>query len=127
MLHKTTVHMRVNWDGLGITASVICAIHCAILPLVFTSLPMLGVDVINNQWFEYGMIALAFLVGVYALYHGYKRHHQSKLPVVLLSIGFLFLVVKEIPKNHQPWLVVPALVFIVSAHFINFRLCQKPK
>lgn len=119
--------MKINWDGLGITASVACAIHCAVLPLLFTSMPLLGVDIIHNKGFEYGMIALAFVIGVYALRHGYQRHHHSAAPVALLSAGFIFLILKEILPNHQTWMVIPALVFIVSAHYYNYKLCQKAK
>jgi len=37
-----------------------CAIHCALLPLILTSLPLFGVELIDNIAFEYGMIVLAF-------------------------------------------------------------------
>ena len=40
---------KINWDGLGVTTSLICAIHCAVLPLLFTSLPLLGGDIIHND------------------------------------------------------------------------------
>ena len=43
---------KINYDALGIAASVACAIHCAVLPLVITSLPILGINIINNFWFE---------------------------------------------------------------------------
>lgn len=119
--------MKINWDGLGITASVACAIHCAVLPLLFTSLPFLGVDIIHNKAFEFGMIALAFVIGVYALQHGYRKHHHSKTPMLLLAMGFACLLLKEILHAHQTWLVIPALVFIVSAHYYNYRLCQKAR
>lgn len=54
---------KINWDALGVTVSVACAIHCAVLPLVLSSLPLFGVNIIENQLFEFGMIGLAFAVG----------------------------------------------------------------
>lgn len=117
--------MKINLDGLGITASVICAIHCAVLPLLFTSLPLLGVDIIKDKGFEFTMIGLAFVIGAYALYHGYKRHHHSLLPFAFLTAGFFFLVLKEVLHTHLVWMLIPALVFIVAAHYYNYRLCQK--
>ena len=116
--------MKVNLDGLGITASVACAIHCAVLPFMFTSLPLLGVNIIHNTSFEYGMIIIAFIIGVSALWHGYRRHHHRLVPFLLLSVGFFFLVLKEILTQHQTWLVLPALFFIVSAHYYNYRFCR---
>jgi hypothetical protein len=64
---------RINWDALGIGASLACAIHCAVLPLVLTSLPLFGINIIHNNFFEYFMIGLASVVGTYALWHGHKN------------------------------------------------------
>ena len=65
------MHVKVNWDGLGIFTSVACSIHCAILPLIATSLPLFGVNIIHNGYFEWIMIGIAFVVGSYSLFHGY--------------------------------------------------------
>lgn len=116
---------KINWDALGITASVACAIHCAILPLFLSSLPLFGVNIIENLLFEYFMIGLAFFIGVYALYHGFKKHHHSWLPLLLFSFGILLLIAKV---SFHPWrylLLVPSVLFIISAHVFNFRMCRK--
>lgn len=120
-----TAMFRINYDALGITTSLACAIHCAILPLLLTSLPVFGVNIIHNYIFEYGMIGLAFVVGMYALYHGYKKHHHKILPVFFFSIGISFLLLKELFHNHHILLLIPAVVLIVAAHYINYRLCRK--
>lgn len=114
---------RINWDALGIGASLACAIHCAILPLVLTSLPLFGINIINNEYFEWGMIGLAFLIGTYALLHGYKTHHKSYWPIALFYTGFAFLVLKQIFHGQQLLFLIPAVLFIVAAHYFNYRLC----
>ncbi|MDE3247423.1 MAG: MerC domain-containing protein [Bacteroidota bacterium] len=115
---------RINWDALGITTSIACAIHCAILPLLLSSLPILGVDIVKNAWFEYGMIALAFLVGVQALSHGFRHHHHQYTPILVFTVGILFLLAKQVWHSLHIWLLIPAVIAIVSAHVINFRLCR---
>ena len=87
--------LKINWDALGIGASLACAIHCALLPLFMSSLPLFGVNIIHNTGFEIGMIVLAFCIGSYSLYHGFKKHHHSFMPLLLFIIGFIFLVVKQ--------------------------------
>lgn len=116
--------MKINWDALGITASVACAIHCALLPLFLSSLPLFGVNIIHNPFFESGMVVLAFCIGAYSLYHGYKKHHHSGLPFLLFSIGMILLVFKLFFTAHEIWLLIPAVVLIISAHFLNFRFCR---
>jgi len=115
---------NINWDALGITASLACAIHCALLPLVLTSLPLFGINIIENMAFEMGMIFFAFCVGSYSLYHGWKKHHHSIKPMVVFTTGFIFLVSKQIWHEWQLWFLIPAVTLIVSAHVINFRSCR---
>jgi len=83
--------IRINYDALGIAASVACAIHCAILPLILSSLPLFGINIINNGSFELFMIALAMVIGVYSLWHGYKKHHHKFYPVAMFALGILLL------------------------------------
>jgi hypothetical protein len=118
---------KINWDALGITASLACAIHCALLPLIFTSLPVFGVNVIENQAFEITMVIVAFIVGTISLFHGFKRHHHQLLPMFVFSIGFVFLVLKLFFVEYEGWLLVPAVAGIVFAHIINYRFCQLHK
>src|SRR4051812_13188803 len=88
--------IKLNWDALGIITSIACAIHCALLPLVITSLPIFGINIVDNLLFEWGMIALAFVVGAYALMHGYITHHRSLTPVIIFITGFVFLILKQV-------------------------------
>lgn len=89
---QATLFMKIklNWDALGIGTSMVCAIHCALLPVLVSSLPVLGINIIHNGFFEWGMIVLAFMVGVYSLFHGFVKHHRSYLPMFIFSVGFIF-------------------------------------
>ncbi|MBS1597106.1 MAG: MerC domain-containing protein [Bacteroidetes bacterium] len=118
------MNSKLNWDVLGVSASIACAIHCAVLPLLISSLPIFGVNIINNVAFEYVMILLAFAVGSFSLFHGYRKHHRSFVPVLLFAIGILFLFAKQVWHEYQFWLLPFAVVFIVSAHIRNFRLSR---
>ncbi len=117
-------NFKINWDTLGIAASLACAIHCAVLPLIFTSLPIFGINVIENTVFEIIMVVLAFGIGIYSLYHGWKKHHHNFLPILVFLIGFIFLVSKLFFVQYENWLLLPAVTGIVSAHIINFRACK---
>ncbi len=116
---------KINWDALGIATSVACAIHCAVLPLVLTSLPVLGVNIIENIAFEYFMILLAAVIGSQALYHGYKKHHHQAGPLILFALGIVLLLLKQLLHHLQLWFLVPAVFAIVWAHFRNFQLCRR--
>ncbi|RFM30227.1 MerC domain-containing protein [Deminuibacter soli] len=119
------MNWKINWDAMGITASLVCAIHCALLPLILSSLPIFGINIIDNAWFEYGMIALALVIGAYSFRHGFTKHHHRLLPVMLFAAGFALLFCKQVWHSYQFWFLPPAVVLIVSAHYINYRFCRK--
>jgi hypothetical protein len=118
---------KINWDVMGIATSVACAIHCALLPVMVGSLPMFGINIIHNPFFEWSMIGLAFVVGSYSLFHGYVKHHRSISPVFIFTAGFVFLVLKQFFHPIENWLLVPAVLLIISAHYYNYRLCHQSK
>ncbi|HEX6913793.1 MAG TPA: MerC domain-containing protein [Chitinophagaceae bacterium] len=117
--------IKINWDALGISASLACAIHCALLPLFLQALPIFGINIIDNVLFEVFMICLAAAIGMYSLYHGWTRHHHKTGPILLFSVGMVLLLLKQIWHQHQLWFLVPAVLLIVSAHLRNFRLIRK--
>lgn len=119
------MNTKINWDRWGMITSVACAIHCALLPLIFSSLPLFGADIIHNVFFEWTMIGLAFFIGIYSLGHGYLKHRVSPIPVFLFTAGFILLVSKEIFGKYEVTLLVPAVAFIITAHYLNYRLCHK--
>lgn len=105
-----------NWDAVGIGASLACAIHCALLPLFFSSLPLLGINILHNLQFELGMILLSFAIGAYSLYHGYKKHHHSFKPIILFSIGIGLMLSRMLFREWDLILLFPAAFFIINNH-----------
>ena len=118
---------RINLDFMGMITSVACAIHCAILPLVITSLPVFGINIINSSLFEWMMIGIAFTVGCLALTHGYQRHHKDMKPLLVFTAGFIFLILKQFFYKHEFLFLAPAVSLILYAHFLNFRYCAQSR
>ncbi|MFN8250358.1 MAG: MerC domain-containing protein [Ferruginibacter sp.] len=119
--------VKLNWDKMGIATSVICAIHCALLPALTATLPVFGINIVDNAFFEWGMITLAFFVGVYSLYHGFIKHHRNYLPVYIFATGFFFLVLKQFFKQYEYLFLAIAVILIISAHYYNYQLCHRSK
>ena len=124
---RQKMNIKLNWDAMGIATSVACAIHCALLPVLMSTLPVFGINIIHNAFFEWGMIVLAFVVGSYSLFHGYVKHHRSLLPVLIFTTGFIFLVLKQFSTFYEYWFLAIAVLLIISAHYYNYRLCHKSK
>ncbi|MFC7302356.1 MerC domain-containing protein [Cognatiluteimonas weifangensis] len=114
-------------DRFGFLASFLCAIHCALLPLLIAALPSLGVAVWLGEGFEEGFVAFATLFGLFTLVWGYRRHHRVRaLWLLLPGLLALWLGVLYAPLHHA--LLAHAVVMTVGgtlvglAHLANLRL-----
>ncbi len=118
--------LQINWNALGVSAAVACAIHCALLPLVISTLPLFGVNLLDNLYFEAGMISIAFVIGGLTLFHGYRKHHHKLLPLYLFIAGMGLLILKHFFENNI-WLILPSSLFILTAYYLNWRYCRLAK
>jgi hypothetical protein len=110
-------------DNIGMTASTLCAIHCAIVPLLITSLPLIGLGFLANPLVEWSMIILALIIGVSSIGLSYFNTHRRILPLILLIIGFMIIIAGHaFIKNWVEAIVVPCGgLLIAAAHFVNFK------
>jgi hypothetical protein len=110
-------------DSIGMTASTLCAIHCAVVPVLLTFLPLAGLGFLANPLFEWGMILMALLLGVSSIFLSYFRTHHRVLPLLLLVTGFVIIITGHIYlKGWMEAVVVPTGgLTIALAHFINFK------
>lgn len=115
---------KFNLDIVGIGTSLACAIHCAILPLFINSLPLFGMNIIDNEAFEFSMIGLSFIIGCVSLYHGYRRHHHSFKPFMIFTAGIIFLISKQLWHDWQYIFLPLAVILIVWAHILNYKSCR---
>lgn len=110
-------------DNVGMTASVLCAIHCAIVPLLITVLPLVGLGFLANPLVEWSMIIFALFIGVYAIGLSYVHTHHKPLPVLLLVGGFFIIIIGHMFVSgwHEALVVPVGGLMIATAHFFNFR------
>jgi hypothetical protein len=116
--------LKLNWDAVGAFASIACAIHCAVFPLLLGAMPFL--HLFENLYFEWGMIIFAAIVGAYALTHGFNKHHKNPKFLILFSIGILLLLAKQFfAKEAEIYFLLLGVPCILWAHYGNYKLCHK--
>lgn len=114
-------------DRVGATGSLVCAIHCALLPVLVALLPSLGVGLWLGDGFEAGFVAFATLFGLAVLAWSYRRHRVMRaLGLLVPGLATLWIAVLYPPLHHS---VVPhavAMTFggtlVGLAHLANLRL-----
>ncbi len=113
-------------DILGLVASVGCAVHCAVTPVVIAFLPTWGLSWLGHPSVHQWMFYICLLVGIAAFIPGLKRHRKI-MPVVIGCIGLAIVgTAAFIPGNGSmignwivPWLTPVGGVLLVLAHLLN--------
>ncbi len=115
---------RFNLDKFGMSASLLCAIHCALVPLILPAMAAFGLGFLWSQEFEFGMIILALIIGALSLTRSFRHVHHNVTPYLLLGIGMaIILASKFFISTKWEFIVLPiGALFIVAAHWINWRL-----
>lgn len=114
-------------DRIGASGSLVCALHCALLPLVIAALPSLGVAIWLGDGFEQGFVLFATLLGLFSLVSGYRRHRAVRaLGLLLPGLAALWLGMLYAPLHHAllPHAIVMTFggTLVGLAHLSNLRL-----
>jgi hypothetical protein len=114
-------------DRLGATGSLVCAVHCALLPLLIALLPSLGIAVWLGEGFERGFVLFATLLGLFTLLWGYRRHHVVRaLGIMIPGLAALWFAVLYPPVHEMVVAHAVIMTFggtmVGMAHMANLRL-----
>jgi hypothetical protein len=114
-------------DRLGATGSLLCAIHCALLPMLIAVLPSLGIATWLGEDFERGFVLFASLLGLFTLIQGYRRHRAVRaLGLLIPGLAALWLGSGYAPLHHAllPHAVIMTFggTLVGLAHLANLRL-----
>lgn len=123
-LHYTTImHEIKKLDLIGMSASIVCAAHCSILPLAITYGLLGGSFMVGHGIFELLFIGVSVYLAVSSLYSSYRNFHKNILPIALFVLGLFSISLGLI--LHAGWEILLATLgglVIATAHFLNYRL-----
>lgn len=107
--------------------SLLCAVHCALLPIAFLVLPATGLALLSNGTVELAFVVFATVAGLASLLRGYLLHRAAKAMTVLLpGVALLWTGILWAPVHEA--LVPHALVMagggslVAVGHYLNLRL-----
>ena len=113
-------------DRIGATGSMVCAVHCAALPLLLALMPAVGAG-LAGAGFEIGFILFASAMALSSLILGYRRHRILRA-LLFLAPGLVSLwsavLIPMLHHNVIAHAVAMALggTLIATSHLINLRL-----
>lgn len=116
-------------DSIGSVGAMLCAVHCALLPVALALLPVLGLGFLASAGFEMGFVGFATLLATASLWHGYRGHrayHAFALLVpglVGLWSGILVPALHESRLSHAVAMSIGGSL-VAAAHLVNLRLSR---
>ena len=116
-------------DRLGFWASVGCAVHCALLPVVLVAAPTLGLGVVGWLDVDQVFVLVATVLGVTMLTLGYRRHRARSVWLLLLAgLALVWGNAFSPLHGHGLWhgaMMAGGGLLIAWAHFRNTRLASQ--
>ena len=127
--HAAPRRFAVLVDRVGATASLLCAVHCALLPFVLAVLPLIGLEFLAGHTFERIFVACAALLASASILFAYRRHRRPHaLFLMVPGIALLLFGIAIDLDAHvlvHTASVVTGGVLVASAHVTNLVLAHR--
>ncbi len=118
-------------DTLGICASMLCLVHCAVLPLAISLLPALGGKFIHDDRTHFFLVFFVLAFCLFGILPGYVRHARKNVLFFMLSgvslvLFATFLAAGTIGERFEIPIITVGNLLVVLAHWRNRALlsCQ---
>lgn len=122
-------YFTLNLDLVGFYASLLCAIHCTVVPLLLTISTWSGLQLLSDPSIEIMLLCLSTLLALASILPSYTRVHRKLNAMVLVTIGFILIGLGrlEVEKVWEMFSTSVGAAFVASAHIINWRLCRNSR
>lgn len=116
-------------DKFAIGLSLLCTVHCLLLPIALVVMPSLAAMQFANERFHLWMLLAVIPTSLIALTLGCKQHQHYRLLLLgFAGLSLLCLAVTAasiIGEAGEKILTVLGTTLIASGHLMNYQLCQQ--
>ena len=125
MFSNASFLSRANADAAAIGLSVVCLIHCLVLPVALVLFPSVLVSYFAQEWVHQLAVMFAVPVSIFALTMGCGSHKR----IWILALGVLGIAILLFPllvgteALETPMTIVGASI-IAASHIANMRTCR---
>ena len=115
-------------DKIGISASILCAIHCFLTPVLITVAPLVGLGFLFNESVENIIIVSAFSLALFSLSWCYATKHRNLIPLYIFLFAGILVVLSRVDQTSLSWpepvLMTFAGLTLAASHYMNVKLCE---
>jgi hypothetical protein len=123
------IKYKLWWDRLGITLSIVCLVHCLVLPFAIVALPLVAAQWLDTSTFHTAMALALLPVALLAVVPGLRMHGRTSVAAAMaagLSLLSTAAFAGEDLLSHE-WQIVLTVAggaILVAAHAVNLALCR---
>ena len=127
--HASPRRLATLVDRVGATASLLCAVHCMLLPFVLALLPLIGLEFLAGHTFERIFVACAAALASASIFTAYRRHRHPQ--ALFLMVPGIVLLLFGVAVNLDVHVVIHTAsvvtggVLVASAHVTNLGLAHR--
>ena len=109
-------------ERLGMFLSILCAIHCLMMPFIVFFAPYVLGSLAYSPIVEWSLVLPSFGLAAYILILDYKKHKQLK-PLYFLALALIFKIVEFGFGNHSYNWVFGVLLgcSVAYAYWVNYQ------
>lgn len=115
-------------DRTGATVPWVCAVHCLLMPIAASFLPIFGISFFADEGFEVVFIGMSLLIAAISLLPGYVRHHRKLQVLILFTVGIILVILADILLGSNLFgksvLILVGAMMITRSHTLNRRFCR---
>jgi len=128
---EATASTRGLWlDKTAISLSVVCALHCMLLPVALAFLPSLASLPMGDESFHRALVFLVLPLSLIALTLGCKRHRQWYV-FAIGAMGCSVLLITAVLGHDlmgeffEKVATIIGSSLVASSHLVNYRRCRQ--
>ncbi len=116
-------------DKAAIGLSLLCTLHCLLLPVAVALLPSLALFGLEDELFHQILLVVVLPISAFALWSGLRKHSNGKV-LALGVAGMVTLVITAVighdvfGESGERLMTVLGSLLVASSHFRNYQLCQ---
>ena len=123
------IKYKLLWDRLGIAMSVVCLVHCLMLPVVIAALPLVAAQWLEATTFHTAMALALMPIALLAVVPGLRVHGRVSVAAAMAAgLSLLstaaFAGERLLSNEWATGLTVAGGTILVTAHAVNLVLCR---
>lgn len=125
-------NLQATIDKTAIGLSLVCSVHCLLLPVAMATLPALTASSLEDEWFHRALLVAVLPTSMIALTMGCRKHRHWRVAVLGLA-GLVVLTAtayfghEVLGETGEKLATLSAAALIAFGHFKNHALCRKSR